>query len=327
MLAKKKILIIRFSSIGDIVLTTPVIRCLKTQIPNAEIHFLSKKMYGDLLKVNPHLSRIHLLDNNLSEIISTLKKEKFDFIVDLHHNLRSKRVKWSLGIPSASFHKLNWEKWLLVNFRINKLPNKHVVDRYLDTCKDLGVINDGLGLDCFIPKEEEIELQTLPANFRNGYIAFAIGAQHATKRLPLEKLISVSKKIAWPIIFLGGKEDFITAEKIVNTLGITGFNACGKYTINQSASFVKKSVGVITHDTGLMHIATAFNKPIVSVWGNTIPEFGMYPYKTEQSLMVQVEDLECRPCSKIGFNECPQGHFKCMKNINEDLIANTVNNL
>lgn len=327
MSGKKKILIVRFSSIGDIVLTSPVVRCIKTQLENAEIHFLTKKKYGDLLKVNPHLSKIHLLDNNMSALLSTLKKENFDFVVDLHHNLRSLRVKLALSVPSSSFQKLNWEKWLMVNLRINKLPAIHVVDRYLDTCTNLGVVNDGLGLDYFIPLEEEIDLQSLPANFRNGYIAFAIGAQHATKRLPIDKLQSVSKKIAWPIVFLGGEEDHKTAETLVNTLGITGLNACGKYSINQSASLVKQSVGVITHDTGLMHIAAAFNKPIASVWGNTIPDFGMYPYKTEHSLMVQVANLECRPCSKIGFNECPQGHFNCMNKIDESIIADFINKL
>ncbi|MEQ9415680.1 MAG: glycosyl transferase, partial [Cyclobacteriaceae bacterium] len=126
-----KILIIRFSSIGDIVLTTPVIRVLKTQVDNAEIHYATKARFAGLLKENPYVDKLHLLDDKLGLLITDLKREKFDHIIDLHNNLRTRIIKFSLGVKSSSFNKLNWEKWLMVNLKINKLPSLHIVDRYL----------------------------------------------------------------------------------------------------------------------------------------------------------------------------------------------------
>jgi ADP-heptose:LPS heptosyltransferase len=158
----------------------------------------------------------------------------------------------------------------------------------------------------------------LPENHQKGYIGFVIGAKHFTKQLPVEKIISICKKINKPIILLGGKEDAARAEMIENAVGKNIFNACGKYNLNQSASLIKQATKVITHDTGLMHIAAAFKKEIISVWGNTVPAFGFTPYLPDpNSRMVEVKNLSCRPCSKIGYDKCPKGHFKCMMEIDE----------
>jgi ADP-heptose:LPS heptosyltransferase len=315
----KKILIIRFSSIGDIVLTTPVIRCLKTQLPDVEIHYLTKRSFKGILEQNPNVSKIHTIEKNVNEIISDLKNENFDFVVDLHNNIRSMQVKRALGKRSSSFKKLNFKKWLLVNFKINTMPSKHIVDRYIQTIDHLGVTNDNKGLDYFITPSEEVNIASLPFSHQNGYIGFVIGAKHYTKQLPIEKIISICKKINQPIILLGGKEDIERAIKIEKEVGEIIFNACGKFNLSQSASLVKQSRKIISHDTGLMHIAAAFKKEIVSVWGNTVPEFGFTPYlPDERSRMVEVKDLPCRPCSKIGYSECPEGHFKCMREIDEN---------
>jgi ADP-heptose:LPS heptosyltransferase len=130
-------------------------------------------------------------------------------------------------------------------------------------------------------------------------------------------------------VLLGGNTDKAVGEEVVNALGNKVYNACGKYNINQSASLLRQSNGVITHDTGLMHIAAAFNKKIVSVWGNTIPEFGMVPYfgnnlPTNGSIIAEVKGLSCRPCSKIGYDTCPKQHFKCMNLIDEAIIVQAV---
>src|ERR1035437_357538 len=322
-----KILIIRFSSIGDIVLTTPVIRCLKQQVKDALVHYITKKQFGSILENNPYIDKLYTIEKKISEVSTELKKENYDFIVDLHHNLRSTQLKSILGKKSRSFHKLNIEKWLMVNLKINKLPNTHIVDRYFETVKSLGVKNDDKGLDYFIPKKDEVDIKTLPVEFQNGYIGFVIGAKYFTKQLPNEKIISICKKINEPVILLGGKEDVEKGEKIKVAVGSRQaviFNSCGKYNLNQSASLVKQAKKIITHDTGLMHIAAAFKKEIVSVWGNTIPGFEMYPdYGESQvsSLKSQVLNLSCRTCSKLGFSKCPKGHFKCMMEINEEEIV------
>jgi lipopolysaccharide heptosyltransferase II len=315
----KKILIIRFSSIGDIVLTTPVIRCVKQQLEDCEIHYLTKRSFKSILENNPYITKLHLIEKDVNEVIDDLRKENFDHIIDLHNNLRSLQVKLKLRKPSTSFKKMNFKKWLIVRFKARNIFLPHVVERYLDAAKKLNIKNDNKGLDYFIPHTDEITLSTLPLSHQKGYIAFVIGAKHYTKQLPTEKIISICKKLNSPIVLLGGKEDADRAAAIQAAVGENIFNACGKFNLNQSASFVKQAIKVISHDTGLMHIAAAFNKEIISVWGNTVPAFGFTPYlPAKGSKIVEVKDLPCRPCSKIGYAKCPQGHFKCMRDIDEE---------
>lgn len=325
----KKILIIRFSSIGDIVLTTPVVRCLKTQLPDAEIHFLTKKQYHPILLENPFITKTWLYDKNFKELLPLLKAERFDFIVDLHKNLRSFYILIHLRKPSASFPKLNLKKWMIVNLRIDRLPRIHIVDRYFKAVRSLGIVNDRKGLDYFIPAGEEVDLSVLPEQFRNGFIAFIIGGKHTTKRFPEDKVIEVCKRLSRPVVLLGGTGDTESGKRIEQRAGILVFNACGRFSINQSASLIRQAGKVITNDTGLMHIAAAFGKPILSIWGNTIPEFGMFPYlegkENTVSEIFEVKGLSCRPCSKIGFEKCPRGHFRCMQDQDLDSMIDALN--
>lgn len=326
-----KFLIIRFSSIGDIVLTTPVLRCLRKKYPDSTIHYLTKKKFADILQSNPYLDKIILFDDpiaaGLKQIIEDIEREEYDHIIDLHHNLRTLRIKNAIReVPFHSFHKLNIKKWVYTNFKINLLPHKHIVDRYMATVEKLGVINDGLGLDYFIPENEQVKKDDIPFSHSHGYVAIAIGAAHNTKKLPVEKLQELVAKIKYPIILLGGKEDFMNGEKIAEPDTVKIYNACGKFSLNESADIVRNAKLIISHDTGLMHIAAAFKKNILSVWGNTVPSFGMTPYQTMYEVF-QVNKLWCRPCSKTGFDKCPLGHFKCMKNQSMDAIAETTHSL
>lgn len=328
---KMKVLVIRFSSIGDIVLTTPVIRALKTQLLDAEIHYLTKSKYRTILETNPYIDKLFLYADNLNTLIAELRKEKYDYIIDLHNNLRTQIIKLALPARAFSFDKLNIKKWLLVNFKINKLPSLHIVDRYLQTAEQLGVKADALGLDYFIPEKDEVPIDWLPETHQQGFVAYAIGGQHNTKKLPVFRMIELCDKINKPIVLLGGPEDASIGEEIkiffersdesdyetgLVELGkkTVIYNACGKFNLNQSASLVKQATCVFTHDTGLMHIAAAFKKQIFSIWGNTLPEFGMYPYRTRFTVL-ENKKIDCRPCSKIGYDKCPKGHFKCMKEI------------
>lgn len=308
---KTKFLILRFSSIGDIVLTTPVTRCIKKQYPNAEVHFATKESFKVLVENNPYIDQYHLLGKSLNKFIQSLQTENFDFIIDLHNNLRTSIIKMSLfSVKSFSFDKLNLRKWLLVVLKINQMPNVHIVERYLETVKSLGIKNDLNGLDFFIPEKDKVQINA-------SYVAYAIGGQHNTKKLPINRIIKVCQKINGKIMILGGKEDRPAAEEIEKALGDKIINACGKYNLNQSASLVQQAEYIITHDTGLMHIASALKKKVISIWGNTVPEFGMYPYLTAFSI-IENKEISCRPCSKIGYDKCPKGHFKCMNELNLD---------
>lgn len=318
---QKKFLIIRFSSIGDIVLTTPVIRCLRKKYPESTIHYLTKKKFSGIVQSNPYVDKVLLLEEDINVTIEEIRNENYQHIIDLHHNLRTLRIKQSIKkVAFHSFNKINIEKWIYTNFKFNLMPHKHIVDRYMETVEKLGVVNDGLGLDYFIPENDLVKEDDIPFSHSHGYIAIAIGAAHNTKKLPVEKLKELVSKIEYPIILLGGKEDFINAEKIVESDTVKIYNACGKFSLNESADIVRNSKLVISHDTGLMHIAAAFKKNILSVWGNTVPSFGMVPYQTLYEVF-QVNKLWCRPCSKTGFDKCPLGHFKCMNNQSLETIA------
>lgn len=310
-----KYLVIRFSSIGDIVLTSPVVRCLKQQVDDAEVHFLTKPAFASLVSNNPYIDKVLTLKERLSDTISEINAEQYDYIIDLHHNLRTSIIKNRTRILSFSFPKLNFRKWLLVNFKINRLPNIHIVDRYFETVKLFDVQNDKQGLDLFIPPNEEVSLQTLPDFVWHGYVAVVVGAKHVTKQMPADLIARILDALPYSAILLGDQNDRLVAEKIIrSSTNKKLYNACGQYSILQSASLVKQSRVVLTADTGLMHIAAAFRKRIVSVWGNTVPQFGMYPYLPKELYSIhEVNNLPCRPCSKLGYKQCPKKHFRCMK--------------
>lgn len=327
MLTVPKFLIIRFSSIGDIVLTTPVIRCLKKQVPDAEVHFLTKSSFLPVVEHNPYIDKIHLLAHSWELMIEELKTENYDYIIDLHHNTKTLRVKSALKVKSYSFYKLNIEKYIYTSVKLNILPKVHIVDRYLKTVESFGVKNDGEGLDYFIAKEEETKREDIPASHSAGYVACVIGAALGTKQWPVHKWKEFCRQLNHPVILLGGPEDVAAGNEIAAVDDIKVYNACGKFRLNESADLVKKAKLVVTNDTGLMHIAAAYKKPIISLWGNTVPSFGMTPHYGSgmvPNTIVQVNKLWCRPCSKIGYKKCPLGHFKCMEKIEVEQVLQIV---
>jgi len=326
----KKILVIRFSSIGDIVLTTPIIRALNEQL-DCEVHVLTKKQYRGLFSGNPHVAQIHSFEKAPAECFDELRRISFDHVVDLQKNLRSVKLRRALGVASSSFPKLNVKKWLLVNAKINRMPDVHIVDRYFEAVKGLDVENDGAGLEYYIPASDEVIPSGIDPSLGKGYLAMVIGGQHATKIFPPERAAQLISRISRPIVLLGGPDDKQRGDEIQAFCPhATIFNTCGTLNLNQSASLVKQAQLVITNDTGLMHIAAAFFKPILSIWGNTVPELGMYPYlpgKPELFSMAQVNGLWCRPCSKLGFSKCPKKHFNCMMQQDIDWMVGEIERL
>ena len=325
-----KFLVIRFSSIGDIVLTTPVIRCLKKQIATAEVHYLTKQAYRSIVESNPYIDKCYYLENELGVVIDELRKEDYDYVIDLHHNLRTAKVKKALDKSSFSFNKLNIEKWLFTALKWNRMPTVHIVDRYMQTVEAFGVKNDGRGLDYFIPDDQQVKDNDIPTSHLAGYIGLVIGAAHNTKKYPLHKLQEFCAQVNHPVMLLGGKEDHEKGQQIAAADPVKIYNACGKFTLPESADLVRRAKLIITNDTGLMHIAAAFKKRIISLWGNTMPQFGMYPYygsnflAAAQSGQPHADILEvkiwCRPCSKIGYSKCPLGHFNCMEKIHATTV-------
>ncbi len=325
----QKILVIRFSSIGDIVLTSPVVRCIRKQIKDVEIHFLTKKKFSTIVESNHNIDKVFAIEESVSEVLPDLRAEKYDHIVDLHKNLRSHMVIAGLVRPYSSFNKLNFKKWMLVRFKNNSMPPVHIVDRYMKAVEQLGVVNDNLGLDFFIPPDQQVDVSGFPVPFNHAYVGIVLGGKHNTKLLPIDKVIELIVRLNQPVVLLGGPEDKTRSALIASIPGLEVIDACGQYNLMQSASLVQQAQAIITNDTGLMHIAAAFQKPVVSVWGNTVPELGMYPYLNKETpqMIAEVKDLGCRPCSKIGFDNCPKSHFKCMRDQDAEAIADFVNKI
>lgn len=322
-----KILIVRFSSIGDIVLTTPILSAIKEQKENVEIHYLTKSKFSILLEGNTDVDRIHTINKSIDEIVNILKKENFDRIIDLHNNIRTLALKKKLSVRADSFPKLNWEKWLLVKMNVDRMPKLHVVDRYFKAVESLGVVNRGEQCKLIIDEHVDVraELNVDPKK----YIAVSIGAQFNTKRMTAELLVSVINSLDEAFVLVGGETDEDLAHDIISSVNKKVHNAVGKYSIKESASIVAQSKKLLTNDTGMMHIATCFNVHIVSVWGNTVPQLGMYPYypnNPELFSIHEVVNLKCRPCSKIGFDKCPKGHFNCMSMQNVDELVKDLRN-
>lgn len=325
-----RLLFIRFSSIGDIVFTTPAIRCAKQQIPGVELHFLTKASMKAVTEANPYIDHFHYFDKDLNATIKGLKAFQFDYIIDLHRNLRTFQIQKALGVPSLSYHKLSLQKLLLTKLHLNYMPARHIVDRSLDALSALGVVNDGKGLDYFIPKEATLPSNVLPAAFQSGYIALVIGASYATKKLPVASLQALCHKIPYPIVLIGGKEDQAEGAAIEAINPIKIWNACGKFNLHESALLVKQSKTVISHDTGFLYIACAFHKKTVAIWGATAPALQVEPYyptnmdSSKQNVWYYnaiVPNLPCQPCSNYGTKQCPQGHFACMKKQDLQSIA------
>ena len=311
-----KILVIRFSAIGDILLTFPVVEALQQKYPTAEIHFLTKPSNKSVLELLSGKVHPRFLQESLLETANQLRGERYDLVIDLHNNLRTFLLQVLMLKGSWNrFRKLNFQKWLFTSFKWNTLPKVHVVERYAQAAKvkpTSVILADNNGTHV---------VESIPSN----YIAWVLGATFSTKQYPLSKLIETIERLDMPIILLGGdKENVLASSLQAHFPSLISMD--GKTSLTEAALVISKANVVVTNDTGLMHLAAFYEKPMVCIWGNTVPEFGMYPYQSTPVFHAQVRNLSCRPCSKIGHNTCPKGHFECMlkqqtKEISEQITS------
>ena len=310
-------------------LCTPVIRGLKKRHPKSEIHFLTKSQYSQLLEGNPYIDKVLSLDESLLKTVDAIKAEEYDVIIDLHNNLRTHIIKFLTGIKTYKFDKLNFKKWLITCFKINRLPDLHIVDRYMDTADKIGIHKDKGGLDFFINKNSKAHINLKFKPKENIELCFCIGGQHETKKLPINKIFNICSHVGYRVYLIGGPEDKAVGASIEKDCSNV-INTCGELSIMESAALIERTDILITHDTGMMHIGAALKTKIVSIWGNTIPQFGMYPYlpnNRHRFSIIENKNLDCRPCSKIGHDSCPKGHFSCMESVDSIHVKNEIEKL
>lgn len=314
-----KILVIRFSSMGDIVLTTALLRCLHQQVEGAEIHYLTRSAYATLLAENPHVAHVHAVEQDPSTLVDRMKQEHFDFVADLQGNGRSRRFCRSLHVRHASYDKQDLARLMTVLRKKDCTDHRPVAERYFDAVRPLGVKPDGCGLEChYVHSDLSSVLQNskhhpLPADILDRpYAVIAVGSQHATKCIPLDKLQVVCSYLSGPVLLLGDANDRRRIKDFDLRLHDNVVNLCGKTSLSQSIQLVDHAAVVLTGDTGLMHVAAAFDKPMVVLWGSTVPAFGFAPYLS-QAVNMEV-DVWCRPCHRFGRAKCPRHNFECMEN-------------
>ncbi|MFM7730668.1 MAG: glycosyltransferase family 9 protein [Flavobacteriales bacterium] len=323
-----RILIIRFSSIGDIVLTTPFVRALHEQLDGpVEIHYLTKKAFAPLLESNPRIHAVHTIEKSVQEILPTLEKVDFDYIIDLHSNIRSRVVKRKLKTLSFQVNKENWRKWLLVRFGWRKKSISHIVDRYMDTLRAFRCEPDNKGLEYYIPSDLSITEQMKHATAMP-FVVIALGATHRGKRVSENKWVELQKMQDYPAVLIGGPDEKALAQRIVQASSHTVINLCGELSLHQSAWIIAQSAVVVSGDTGMMHVGSAFKKNIVSLWGCTSPELGMSPYLPgEYSLIIEPRNRKRRPCSKLG-DRCKYGDaHRCIEQLSTDEIKAAIEKL
>lgn len=315
-----KTLVIRFSSAGDIILTSLFLRALRKRFPDGNITFLTKRSFAPLVEHSPHVNGVRTIDDNTTlgqalELRRTLLAENYDIVFDLHNSLRSRIVRFALGKTRAVFKKPSFRKWLLVRFNINLLrPTLPIPERYLAVGAPYGLQNDGEGLDFFIGEENA----PLPDELPGPLIALAPGARHFTKRWPADRFAALGSELlrryGGTIVLLGGPDEVEACRTVEEMLQGNVLNLAGHTTIPQAAAVIDRCALVVCNDSALAHVAAARNVPAVVIFGSTVQEFGFAPY-SDKAVVVQNEGLACRPCTTIGRAECPKGHFNCMNGI------------
>lgn len=330
-------LIIRFSSVGDIILTTPLVRNLRRAFPECRIDFLVKSAYADLLHGNPHVSRVIAFDGNegvggLRRLRKEIRDEGYDLILDLHDSLRSRYVcAGQSGV--RRYRKRKLARAVLVRWQrdVYRLfgGSPGVIERYLETVRHLGVSDDGEGPELFPSPGDVAAAGALLHDAPAGWVGVSPSARHETKVWPPERFASAASALArdrgFGVVLLGGPDDIercgvVEARIRADAPGMPVANAAGKLTLLQSAALLDRCAVVLANDSGLMHVASARKRPLVAVFGSTVRQFGFAPYG-RRSVVVERPEVLCRPCTGIGRARCPEGHFRCMLDISDDQVV------
>jgi heptosyltransferase-2 len=331
-----KILIIRLSSIGDILLTTPFLRQIKSKYPKAEVDFIVKQEYKDLLRFNPRIDNLYTLETGsdsgvLRKIKKGLRIKAYDILFDLHNNLRSNYLRRGIGAKYIKkIHKNKLSQILLVKFKINSYRDIiPIPQRYLNVGKDFDIQDDNKGLELYWNQKINSSVDK-KIEFGEGepIICFAPGAAHYTKRWPKEHFNELCKLITnntdFNIVLLGGKTDKDLGNYLEENNQV--YNYIGKLDLLETANLMSRASALVTNDTGLMHMGTAVNIPVLALFGSTVKAFGFFPYRG-QTMVLEKKDLSCRPCTHIGRDECPKKHFLCLQDINPSLVFENLHRL
>ncbi|MCD6166877.1 lipopolysaccharide heptosyltransferase II [bacterium] len=328
----KRILIVRFGAIGDLVLTSHFVRVLRKRFPEAQIDFLVKSRFKTLVLYNPNLNQIFSLSEtpkwqDFLCMVKTLNAQQYDLVIDLQKNLKSYLISFFLRNANVRrYLKQAIPRFFLVNFKKNFYPQpvQPVPLRYLQAVADLGVKDDGGSVELYVPpiSFEKVD-RLLATESCSLLIGVAPGGGRWTKCWPAEKFAQLCallhQRYSARILLFGSSKDKEAVQKIEYQLSSAALNLCGKFSLLETAAAISRCDLIVTNDSGLMHIAAALKRKIVAIFGPTVKELGFFPFRV-QAIVVENNTLNCRPCSFHGTNKCPRGHFKCMEEISVDEV-------
>jgi heptosyltransferase-2 len=322
------VLVVRFSAIGDILLTTPLLRALRARHPGARISVLTKRQYLPLLTDNPHVDEVFGISraSRLTEVAAQLRAIRYTHLLDLHGSLRTGALRVLAPGAWRGYSKRRLARELLIRTKRNIYRDDvPVPERYFEAAADLDVRPDGGPPEFFLNARAEERALTWLAQAGIGQqrplIAIAPGAAHATKRWPVPNWVSLARKVIGTgadVVVLGGVDDSALAGELVARVGAHAANSAGALGLQETGAVIKRAAALVSGDTGVMHMATGVGTPVVALFGPTVRQFGFFPYNAHAAVLER--DLLCRPCSAHGNAECPLGHHLCMRQITADNV-------
>ncbi len=334
---QEKFLVIRFSSFGDVVQSLSIPSVIKTQFPQATVHFVTRKEYSTLLQSHPCINKVWSLDRlsglpGLIQLIKALRKERFTHVYDAHNNLRSRMIHWGLGGMLWFFRPYHflrrsgyrWKRFLLFYLRINRYPKpfpgqialieplvRWGIPTRLPPCPQVF-----FSVELLLRTEERIGP---PSNNQRPLIALAPSSSYELKRWPLQhwqKLILNNPQ--WQFLLFGGPEDHFIQE-IANIAPERTMNLAGRLSFEESSAAVSLCKALVSNDTGLMHIAEQLGMKCIALMGPA--PFG---YPGRATTVIKERELSCRPCSKHGQGPCTNrnSYQECLVSISPKEVAN-----
>jgi lipopolysaccharide heptosyltransferase II len=325
------VLAVRFSSIGDVLLTTPLLRVLRRRYPHARISVLTRPAYAPLLSHNPHVN--HVLEaapgRPLRDLARQLRAQRYTHLLDLHDSIRSRLLRALVPGAWSTYPKHRLARAMLIYTKRDYYrDSRPVPERYFDAARSLGLVPDGEPPDFFLAAEAQVETEAWLARAaaRPGrLIALAPGAAHATKRWPVEHWRALTRQLLeqdFSIVIVGGAEDARLADSIANGDQGRLLNAAGRFGLQGTGALLRRAAILVSNDTGVMHMAAAVGTPVVALFGPTVRPFGFFPY-TSRAEVIEL-GLGCRPCSSKGGPHCPLGHHRCMLDIEPNTVQAAV---